>query len=163
MKQKPDRLHQINVSYNAGEDRLLMRASTQQGDEYRIWLTRRFTGLLANILMQAMDKFGGAAALGANPATRSMFKAGAMDKAFDTDKATEFPLGKNGFLAWAIKTADTPEGNLHLELLPKKGQGVSLNLDKPLLYLFHNLLSQGIARAEWHLGQGQEAQSARVH
>lgn len=158
-----DKIHQINVSYNGNEDRLLLRASTRHGDEYRVWLTRRFTILLLDILIKAMDKYGGPASVGSSPKTRAMFKAGAMDKQFDENKAVNFPLGKDGFLAYAIKTSDLPDGNLHLEILPRKGPGVSVNLDKPLLYMFHNLLTQGIARAEWHISQGQETASGRIH
>jgi len=160
---KNDKLHQVNVTYSGPEDRLLLRASTRHGDEYRVWLTRRFTALLLDILTKEMDKYGGSASLGANPRTKAMFKAGAMEKKYEEDKTTNFPLGKNGFLAYAVKTAGIPDGNLHLEILPKKGKGVSVNLDKPLLYMFHNLLTQGIARAEWHLVYGQEPQSGRVH
>ena len=158
-----DKLHQVNVTYSGKEDRLLLRASTKLGDEYRIWLTRRFTDLLLNSLIKAMDKYGGPASLGSNPKTKAMFKAGAMDKAFEEDITTNFPLGKNGFLAYAVKTAAMADGNLHLEILPEKGKGVSVNLDRPLLYMFHNLLMQGIARAEWHLLQSHETQSSRVH
>ena len=163
MTAKNDKLHQVNVTYSGDEDRLLLRVTTRLGDEYRIWLTRRYTALLLNMLDKAMDKYGGAASLGASPRTKAMFKGGAMEKAFDEDKTTNFPLGKKGFLAYGIKSTDSPEGNMHLEILPKKGAGVSLNLDKPLLYMFHNLLTQGMARAEWHLRHGQEVTSGQLH
>ena len=163
MQPKNDKLHQINVTYSGVEDRLLLRVTTRLGDEYRIWLTRRFASLLLNMLNKAMDKYGGAASLGSSPRTKAMFKSGAMEKAFDEEKTTNFPLGKKGFLAYGIKSADTPEGNLHLEIFPEKGAGVSLNLDKPLLYMFHNLLTQGIARAEWRLLHGQEVTSGQLH
>lgn len=163
MPAKNDKLHQVNVTYSGGEDRLLLRVTTRLGDEYRIWLTRRFTAMLLALLDKAMDKYGGSASLGSSSKTKAMFKAGAMEKAFDEDKTTNFPLGKKGFLAYGIKSADTPGGNLHLEILPEKGAGVSLNLDKPLLYMVHNLLTQGIARAEWQLSYGQERMSGRLH
>lgn len=163
MQGKNDKLHQVNVTYAGVEDRLLLRVTTRLGNEYRVWLTRRFTGLLLAILDKAMDQYGGAASLGASPKTRAMFKAGAMEKAFDEEKTTNFPLGKKGFLAYGIKSSDTPEGNLHVEIFPEKGAGVSLNLDKPLLYMFHNLLTQGIARAEWRLRHGQDAPSSQLH
>ena len=163
MPAKNDKLHQFNVTYSSGEDRLFLRVTTRSGDEYRIWLTRRFTALLLTLLDKAMDKYGGAPSLGANSKTKAMFKSGAMDKAFDEDKTTNFPLGKKGFLAYGIKSSDTPEDNLHLEILPEKGAGVSLNLDKPLLYMVHNLLMQGIARAEWQLRYSQEMMSGHIH
>ena len=163
MTARNDKLHQVNVTYSGVEDRLLLRVTTRLGDEYRIWLTRRFASLLLITLNKAMDKYGGATSLGSNHRTKAMFKAGAMEKVFDEEKTTNFPLGKKGFLAYGIKSADTPEGNLHLEIFPEKGAGVSLNLDKPLLYMFHNLLTQGIARAEWRLLHGQEVTSGQLH
>lgn len=164
MPAKNDKLHQVNVTYSGVEDRLLLRVTTRLGDEYRIWLTRRFTTLLLNVLDKAMDKYGGSASLGSSEKTTAMFKAGAMDKAFDEEKTTNFPLGKKGFLAYGIKSTDTAEGNLQLEIFPEKGAGVSLNLDKPLLYMVHNLLTQGIARTEWYLLYGQETLlSGQIH
>ena len=55
-----DQLHQINIAHNAKEDRLLLRISSGGGDEYRLWLTRRYTGLLLGVLNKEMDSRGGA-------------------------------------------------------------------------------------------------------
>lgn len=157
-----DSMHQINVQYVAKEDRLLMRTTTKNGDEYRVWLTRRFTGLLYDLLNKVMEAYGGAPSIGAAPQTQKLFKSGALEKKFDSEKAVNFPLGKHGILAYEIKSATTPDGILHLELLPEKGKGLNLNLNKSLLYMLHNLLYQGIARAEWHLA-GTKEFSDKVH
>ena len=158
-----DRLHQVNVTYAGKEDRLLLRATTQEGAEYRIWLTRRFTVLLFNILNKAMEKHGGAPAIGSSEQTKQMLKAGAFEKGFEEGKTTNYPLSENGFLAFGIKTANTPEGNLYLEILPEKGPGVKLNLDKQLLYMLQNLLSQGVARADWQINTSLDNTSQQVH
>jgi hypothetical protein len=39
-------LHQMTMSYVAEEDRILFRLSTKDKKEYRMWLTRRFIGVL---------------------------------------------------------------------------------------------------------------------
>ena len=49
----------MNVSYAAREDRLLLRVSTSEDEEFRIWLTRRYTGLLLGVLNKEMDDRGG--------------------------------------------------------------------------------------------------------
>ena len=157
-----DSLHQINVQYVAREDRLLMRTTTKKGDEYRVWLTRRFTGLLYNLMTRVMETFGGAPSIGAAPQTQELFKSGALEKKFESEKAVNYPLGKQGMLAYEIKSSTSPDGILHLELLPEKGKGLNLNLNKSLLFILHNLLSQGIARAEWHLA-GTKEYSDKVH
>ena len=144
-------LHQINITYIPAEDRLLMRATTQGGDEYRIWMTRRFTKLLCDIVDQTMNKHGGAPVIGAEDKTRQMFKSEAFKKKFEEDKSTSYPLGENGFLAFAIKTGNNATGDLYLEIMPEKGQGVTFSLNKQLQYMLYTLLSQGIARADWSL------------
>lgn len=149
-------LHQINITYIPAEDRLLFRATTQSGDEYRIWMTRRFTKLLCNIVDQTMNKHGGAPVIGAEEKTKQMFKSGAFEKKFEEEKSTSYPLGESGFLAFAIKTGNTPAGDLHLEILPEIGQGVTFSLNKQLQYMLHTLLSQGIARADWSLTVSSE-------
>jgi len=158
-----DKLHQINVTYSSKEDRLLLRVTTQKGDEYRVWLTRKFSGILLDILIKEMDKHGGAPAIGSSQQTKQMFKAGAFEKSFEHEKSTNYPLGETGFLAFAIKTTNASKGNLHLEILPERGAGVTFTLNKSLLYMFHNLLIQGITRAEWRITSNQDALSKRVH
>ena len=146
-----DRLHQINVSYSGKEDRLLLRVTTYLGDEYRVWLTRRFTSLLYGVLIKAMEQHGGAQAIGSEDRTKNMFKSGALEKKFDEGKTRNLPFGEDGFLAYSIKSGQTQDGQLRIEILPETGKGVTLNLTRHLLYMMHNLLMQGIARAEWQL------------
>ena len=158
-----DKLHQINITYSAREDRLLLRITTKKGDEYRIWLTRRFTTALNELLIREMDKYGGIASVRENRQTKKLFKEGAFEKSFEKEKSVQYPLGEDGFLAFAIKSTNTREGNLHLELLPERGKGVTMNLDKSLLYMFYHLLTHGIGRAEWHITTGFESSSMKVH
>ncbi|MBI4006746.1 MAG: hypothetical protein HY356_08750 [Gammaproteobacteria bacterium] len=158
-----DKLHQVNVTYSSKEDRLLLRVTTQKGDEYRLWLTRRFSGILLDIIIKEMDKHGGADSIGSSQQTKQMFKAGAFEKSFEQEKSMNFPLGETGFLAFAVKTANTGKGNLHIEILPEKGAGVTFNLNKSLLYMFHNLLTQGINQAEWQITTSQGTLPKQVH
>ena len=156
-----DALHQINVSYVAREDRLLLRVTSQAGDEYRLWLTRRFAALLLDVLRKRMDEFGGAPTLASGGDTRRLFKQGAMNKPFEGG-AGSFPLGETGVLAFRINAGAPGGGRFTLEILPEQGQGVTLNLNKTLLYLFYNVLTQGIHQAQWNLA-GTDETSARVH
>lgn len=154
-------LHQINVSYVAKEDRLLLRVSTRGGDEYRVWLTRRFTGLLLDVLRRQMEKHGGVPALASSGETRRMFHQGVMNQSYDTGSG-HFPLGKQGILATRIKAGPGGDGRLSLRILPEDEQGVTLNLDKTLLYLFYNLVTQGIDQAQWTLPSAED-RSTQVH
>lgn len=160
-----DKLHQMNITYSTREDRLMLRVTTQAGDEYRIWLTRRFTGLLFKVLENEMDKRGGIAAIGNKQQTRQMFKAGAFEKQFEEEKSINYPLGEEGFLAFGIKSANKQNGDLMLELLPEEGQGVTINLNASLLYMMHNLVSQSLIKAEWQrqVTDSANQDSLKVH
>ena len=91
-----------------------------------------------------------------------MLKKGALEKKYDNENVSNFPLGEQGVLAFRINTRNTDEGNLVLELLPEKGKGITLNLNKGLLYMLHNILTQGITQAGWNL-QTESSPSNQVH
>jgi len=156
-----DKLHQMNVTYVPTEDRLLLRISTMQGDEFRIWLTRRYTGLLFNVLNKRMDKSGGVPTVAASDDTRKLFQAGAMEKKYE-DGDKKYPLGEHGILAFGINSGDTQDGNLQLEIFPEKGQGITINLNDALMYMFSNLLNQGVDQAGWKL-LSEDTLSMKVH
>ncbi len=157
-----NQLHQINVSYNSKEDRLLLRISTDAADEYRMWLTRRYTSLLISLLNKEIDLRGGAPSVAGSDETTKMLKNGALEHKYDQKNASGFPLGESGVVGFRINTRNTDEGNLVLELLPEQGKGIMLNLNKSLLYMLHNILTQGITQANWGL-QTEAAVSMKVH
>ncbi|MEE8321907.1 MAG: hypothetical protein V3R68_08710 [Gammaproteobacteria bacterium] len=157
-----NQLHQLNITYSNKEDRLLLRATTQNDEEYRIWLTRRFSNLLLEVLTKEMDKKGGITTIGANDQTTQMFKDGAFEKSFE-DSSVNFPLGKSGILAYSIKTGANAEGNLILELKSEDGPGITINLNNSLMYLFFSLLTQGINKANWQLHSPAETTSKHIH
>lgn len=156
------RLHQINVSHNTLEDRLLLRISTNTGEEFRMWLTRRYTSLLIGVLNKEIDERGGAPSVAGSEETTKMLKNGALEKKYEQEKIDNYPLGEEGVLAFRINARNTDKQVLILELLPQEGKGITLNLTKPLLFMFHNVLSQGIARASWAL-QTEQAVSSKIH
>jgi len=158
-----NQLHQINIAYIGMEDRLLMRATTKNGDEYKVWFTRKYTSLLVDILNKHIHERGGMTTLGSKPQTTKMLKGGALEKPFKSD-VKNYPLGEEGILGFGIKVNVSEDKVLNLQLSPEKGQGITLNLGDSLLYMFHNLLSQGIARADWNIKQSLISDgSAKVH
>ena len=73
-----------------------------------------------------------------------------------------YPLGENGILAFRINTGETQDGNLQLEMSPEQGQGITINLDGSLMYMFSNLLNQGIDQAGWKL-LNEDVLSMKMH
>lgn len=143
-------LQQINITYALEQDRLLLKAGTSSGEEYRLWLTRRYAGLLAQVLQEHIDKAGGMHRLAADPQTTNRLRHGAFDQAYESGRSG-YPLGEDGVLGYAINVSQRSHGGITLQLLPKDGQGMNLILDPPLLYLMANLLEQATLQADWNL------------
>jgi hypothetical protein len=101
-----------------------------------------------------MDQHGGAPTLASSQETKRLFKQGATEKKFDAARSRSYPIGESGVLAYRINSDLARNGNLVLQLLPDKGEGVTLNLNKSLLFMFYNMITQGAAQAEWHLESG---------
>ena len=144
-------LQQLNISYVPHEDRLLLKARTSDDAELRIWLTRRYTSLLINVLVQQMDQHGGIMELASNKSTVEQFKGGAFDQDYQPLSKQNFPLGENGVLGYRINAGKSADTRDNLQLLPEHGEGLNLVLDKSMLFMLYNLLEQALAHAEWNL------------
>ena len=148
-----NKLHQINVQYSNLEDRILLRTSTENNDEYLIWLTRRFTNLLIDLLDKEIEKRGGTIPLASKKETKKLFTDGSFEKPYAEEKSKNHPLGENGILAFGIKTGTDQDNNLSLEIQSETGKGITFKLNDTLIYMFYSLLMQGIERAEWQIGK----------
>ncbi|MGE3848152.1 MAG: hypothetical protein AB7I01_14840 [Gammaproteobacteria bacterium] len=151
-------LDQIQLSFHAGEDRLLLRVSTTGGEEFRCWLTRRFVRALQPALRQAL-------------ATRPMEKvptdatvrealldferqAAVVGSDFSTpfrDVVRALPLGAQPLVLTRCQLRAQPDGGLLLALAPEQGQGLDLALAPKLLHSFMALLERTVEAAEWGL------------
>jgi hypothetical protein len=159
-----DKLHQINAQYSNKEDRILIRTSTENNNEYLIWLTRRFTKLLLDILDKEIEKRGGTTSLSAKKETRKLYTEGAFEKPYVEDAPKNHPLGDDGVLAFGIKTGTDATGNFVLELQSETKQGITFNLNDTLIYMFYSLLMQSIERAEWQIGKfGERTPDSPLH
>ncbi|MES2624895.1 MAG: hypothetical protein V4628_06430 [Pseudomonadota bacterium] len=148
-------LQQINISYAPNEDRLLLKAKTSDESELRIWLTRRYTSLLINVLVQQMDKAGGIIEIASSQNTLKQFKGGAFTHEYDQPSQQKFPLGESGVVGYRINAGQNADARFNLQLLPEAGEGLNFVLDKSMLFMFYNLLEQALSQAEWNLALPQ--------
>lgn len=159
-----DKLHQINAQYSSKEDRILIRTSTERGNEYSIWLTRRYTKLLLEILDKEIEKRGGTTSLGTKKETKELYNEGAFEKPYAEDMPKTQPLGEEGILAFGIKTGTDTNDNLILELQSESQKGITFNLNDTLIYMFYSLIMQSVERSEWQIGQfGEQAVNPQLH
>ncbi|MHC8441305.1 MAG: hypothetical protein ACYYK0_03820 [Candidatus Eutrophobiaceae bacterium] len=156
-------LHQMNITYSSKEDRLLLRTSTQKGTEYRVWLTRRFSCLLLHVLDKELEKRGGVIHIGSQEETKQMLREGALKKPYESQAPDSYPLGEDGMLAYGIKSRDNSDGGVSLEIHSEAGLNLGFNLDDNLLFMFQNLITQGMQNAEWEIPRKKaEASSQKI-
>lgn len=153
----PNQLEQFSASYDAMQDRLLLRVRTSDDAEFRFWLTRRFVDLLWPILMKIADSFSSRKAP-SDPVARGIMAEMAHGEAVgganftsQYQKGSLFPLGEEPILLAKI-SVKAKEGNTQtLTLLPQEGQGLNLELDEKLVHVIARLLQEAANGADWGL------------
>ena len=152
------RLHQLKLDFIPEQDRLLLRVSTDNQLEVRLWLTRRALRLLWPLLVQ-MVRASPEVALQSNPAARDALvgmqheqalRQANFSKSFE-EVPRELPLGAEPILVARMQTNKDDSGNQVLGLLPQEGQGIHLTLDNTLLHSFCKLVQNAAAKADWDI------------
>lgn len=154
-------LDQIQISFVAGEDRLLLRVSTQNQEEFRCWLTRRFVKAIRPALAQAMA---------ANPRIQNQADPLAKQELLrfehevarhTSDFATPYkgvaralPLGAAPVLLTRGQLKPQSGGDITLTLAPDQGGGIDLALNPTLLHSLVVLLDQTLQATDWDLAPG---------
>ncbi len=152
------RLRQLKLDFMPEQDRLLLRVSTDDRIEVRLWLTRRATRLLWPLLLQMLRATPELARQG-NPQARdallglqheqALVRAN-FDDAFE-EVAREMPLGAEPILVAQLRAARDTQGNHVLGLLPQQGQGIDLTLDNILLHSLCKLLRDAVSKSDWDI------------
>jgi hypothetical protein len=153
-----DKLHQFQMAFVAEQDRMLLRISTQDKAELRLWMTRRVVRLLWGALLKMIE----AASEKDTPIEPHKREAilqfehqSAVAQAdFKTpfqEAADSYPLGEEGVLVASMQISRKPNGAYILKLSPKQGKGVTINLDDKMMHSFMEMLVDSSKRAQWDL------------
>ncbi|VAX05977.1 hypothetical protein MNBD_GAMMA26-650 [hydrothermal vent metagenome] len=153
------KLHQLNVRFDAFEDRLVLSISTDDGNEVRIFLTRRYTKLLLAVLEKLSDQ-GNCSPTQSN-AAKGAIKAFKRDEALSkADFATNYqqagkqqPLGETPLLVSKIKYTIHQSGGSVISMSTPEGSNINLNLTQELAFSLIKLINTGVTNAEWMLGK----------
>ncbi len=156
------RLEQINLSYNTNEDRLLLKVRNSSGEEYRLWMTRRFTGLLWQVVGRIIRETDWEIDLDGitNPEEVLAFEHqravhdGDFKTPYDDKSAASYPLGEDGVLGFRI-SYENGENGVMLNLTPEDGQGIRLGLDRRMLHNLCKLVADAVRGAGWNLELGK--------
>ncbi len=157
-------IHQLSVSYDERQDRLLLRLNTQAGQEFRFWLTRR----MAIRLLPAMDQSivrleaaqpGMAAADAPTQHMLTELKRNAFLQTADfstpySAEPQQLPLGDEPFLITDAHLTLQANGSLQI-IFQKKMAGATpscqLTLQVTLVHGMIHLIRQCMANADWGL------------
>jgi hypothetical protein len=165
-------ISQLQMTYSAEEDRILLRVNTDDDEEFRFWLTRRF----ALLLMRALEAHRAAdpdiASQVTEPARQAVeaFKEQAANARGNFDDAFkpshEFPLGEAPVLAYKL-IYRVEDGHLKFAIEPRSGKGIRLVLNAQLNFNVTRLLQSACEKGEWGLageqGKQQESESRVIN
>ena len=160
-------IHQIQFAYDEQQDRVLMRVSTSEGEEFRFWLTRRFTRRLWGLLVRMLEQDQPVRQQFDTDMKRTVLgirhegyaQQGNFSAPFE-EREYRRPLGDEPLLLARAEAKLHDDATFLLRLQPQTGQGIDMVLDAKLLHLFSKLLNQVVARTDWdvnlELYQGKE-------
>ena len=155
-------IHQLQMSFNAHEDRILLRILSAERAEFRFWLTRRYVKLLWQVLLKLMERDPAAAVHADEKVRRTVLEfqhqnvvsSGEFAKPFE-EGTTVFPLGAAPVLLSRI-TGKQPQSqpNPQQQLLclhPEQGQGIDLGVNGELLHMISKLLVDAVKQSDWDI------------
>lgn len=151
-------IHQIQLVYNAQEDRILLRILSTERAEFRFWLTRRYVKLLWSILLKMLERDPSAAMHADENVRRTMLgfqhenvvRGGEFAKPFE-EGVSVMPLGANPVLLSRISGKQPGQQQQLLCLHPEQGQGIDLGVNAGLLHMISKLLVDAVAQSDWDI------------
>lgn len=150
-------IHQFNMQYNPEEDRILLRMNTVNKEEFRFFLTRRFTRLLWPVLRQIMDNDLKRREPDKARFTNEMLEferenviSKANFKQKYSENITTYPLGEAFILLSRIQVKRGPDFDI-LCLHPSNGRGIEFPVNNAFLHPLCKILKDTAAKAEWDL------------
>jgi hypothetical protein len=156
-------LRQLNVTYLPEEDRLLLKVSTSDEQEYRAWCTRRFIRLLLERLEAQfeteVDEVQVVPEAARKEVAQLKHKGSVTERAFDKPYEAEpvsYPLGESGLLLTQLRCKKHESGRLVMMLSGSGGKGLTLNMDSKLQHHFYEIIARACQRAQWFEGQDRE-------
>ena len=160
------KMHQMQLSYVSTEDRILFRLNTKARQEFRFWMTRRYTSILRNTLAKLLaEEIEEPApeterrdpplkdALVESAKQEIKHKEVVSQADFETQyqESTYLPLGEEPALLFSVGLKPAPGGNQLLCMHPEKGQGIEMALNDQILHSLAKLIVDTTGKAGWNL------------
>jgi hypothetical protein len=155
-------IHQLNVTHNDRQDRLLVRVNTANAQEFRFWLTRRMTLLLMPALRQSLGRLESSVPhrLASEPASMAILTE-LQHEAFLQQADFETPYQEPPVPAQMAEPMLVTHAHLQLlnqqvkvtledqEAPDNTARQCTLNLTAPLLHGWVHLIEKAVGVAGW--------------
>lgn len=152
------KLQQLETSFDAKEDRIVLTLRLQDLTEYRIWLTRRYVGMLWKVLNELVEEV--------DEDTDKVKEK--VDKQFEEEQArqqrafsakygtsvSKTPLGQDPVLVTGISVQENEEDLPVICLQSDEGHKFQITADQRILISFCKLLKEASIKAKWSLDLG---------
>jgi hypothetical protein len=159
-------IHQISVNYVQEQDRCLVRINSHDGDELRLWFTRRLTlGLMPFLNKTAGEQLR----LHTSPSTAAVPMAQRRTQMLESfqkeaevyqgdfktpfkPEPTKLPLGAEPLLITEIKLALQANGKVDLQLIETSGprvRNIALAMNPQLMQGLLHLLAEAVKKSQW--------------
>lgn len=150
-------ISQMQMLYNPEEDRILFRVNTTSREEFRFWLTRRYTILLLKVLKEHVEADPDISMQG-TPEAKEAVKSFKQEKAIRSanfkeqfvEESNELPLGQETLLAFRL-TYNLKESVLNIGIQPKEGRGINMTITQEINTSLAQLLTSAAKKGEWAL------------
>lgn len=163
-------IHQMSVTYLPEQDRILMRINTVEGEEMRMWLTRRLMvglwPLMSKLLTEHLLKLesAGASLAGANPELKKMLadfrkeeflQHADFDTPYKEGQAARLPLGEEPLLVTDVDATPLATGPLRLNFNERppngdaKPRSFQMEMQPKLMQGLMHLLDQALLQSQW--------------
>lgn len=151
-------LHQINLSYVPVQDRLLMRISTRDQTEFRLWFTRRLTQRLWPSLFKLLETHETVSTQATADAKRAVLEFRHEHAMQQVSFGSEFAgtdlkpaLEGEPMLVQTVEMKRSGEQHYLMKFLPPQGSGIQVQFQEAIVHGLAKLIADALKRSDWGL------------
>ncbi len=151
-------IKQIFVNYVPAQDRILMRVSTSDNTEMRMWLTRRFITVLWPEMLKMLESDPSVVGQ-ATAQTKQEVLSFRHEQALSKTRFTKSyqappevqPMNQVPFLVTKLSTKPMDSGRTQLNFVTAKGRSLQFVVDRTLTHSLCKLIADCVSKANWDL------------
>ncbi|QID17844.1 hypothetical protein G3580_09440 [Nitrogeniibacter mangrovi] len=144
-------IKQLQVNFDAREDRLMLRIATAERDEIAVALTRRLIKVLWPFLQRMLEgHLAAESGTETEETLQATLGAGSFSEPFDEDDLSH-PLGTDPVLAMESRLQPIDGPACRIMLGEIRGRQVSFDCDRDLLEALCAMIQATVEQADWDL------------